>query len=66
MKHMRDCKPALWGGGVSLGGISACPKGLNASTNAPLPENERKDSILGLYWNAHMASLHAAAVCRAK
>ncbi|XP_019714795.1 protein LEG1 homolog [Hippocampus comes] len=41
-------------------------QGLNASTNAPLPENEKKDSILGLYWDAHMASLQAAAACRAK
>uniref|UniRef100_A0A3Q2ZL56 Protein LEG1 homolog n=1 Tax=Hippocampus comes TaxID=109280 RepID=A0A3Q2ZL56_HIPCM len=36
------------------------------STCSILPENEKKDSILGLYWDAHMASLHAAAACSTK
>ncbi|XP_051908726.1 protein LEG1 homolog [Hippocampus zosterae] len=40
--------------------------GLKASTESILPENEKKDSILGLYWDAHMASLRAAAACSAK
>ncbi|XP_061126491.1 protein LEG1 homolog [Syngnathus typhle] len=41
-------------------------QGLKASTASPLPENEKKDSILGLYWAAHMASLNAASACSAK
>ncbi|XP_054617900.1 protein LEG1 homolog [Dunckerocampus dactyliophorus] len=40
--------------------------GLKASTESTLPVNEKKDSILGLYWEAHMASLHASAACSAK
>ncbi|XP_077366994.1 protein LEG1 homolog [Festucalex cinctus] len=41
-------------------------QGLKASTDSPLPENEKKDSILGLYWDAHLASLHTATACSAK
>ncbi|XP_061901110.1 protein LEG1 homolog [Entelurus aequoreus] len=41
-------------------------QGLKASTSSPLPDNEKKDAILGLYWDAHMASLHASAACNAK
>ncbi|XP_061610840.1 protein LEG1 homolog [Phyllopteryx taeniolatus] len=41
-------------------------QGLKASTDSPLPDNEKKDAILGLYWDAHMASLHAASACSAK
>ncbi|XP_077408086.1 protein LEG1 homolog [Vanacampus margaritifer] len=42
-------------------------QGLQAPTDSPLPDNEKKDSILGLYWDANMASLHAAAAaCSAK
>ncbi|XP_061668199.1 protein LEG1 homolog [Syngnathoides biaculeatus] len=41
-------------------------KGLKASGDSTLPDNEKKDAILGLYWDAHMASLHAASACSAK
>nr|XP_057913807.1 protein LEG1 homolog [Doryrhamphus excisus] len=41
-------------------------QGLKASIDSTLPNNEKKDAILGLYWEAHMASLHASAVCNTK
>ncbi|XP_047429671.1 protein LEG1 homolog [Mugil cephalus] len=41
-------------------------QGLKASTDSPLPENEKKDAILGLYWAAQMASIYASAACSAK
>ncbi|KAM7368084.1 hypothetical protein PAMP_014335 [Pampus punctatissimus] len=39
---------------------------LKAAAESPLPDNEKKDSILGLYWEAQMASTHALAACSAK
>ncbi|XP_054474453.1 liver-enriched gene 1, tandem duplicate 1 isoform X2 [Anoplopoma fimbria] len=41
-------------------------QGLKAATESPLPENEKKDSILGLYWDGQMASTSASAACNAK
>ncbi|XP_019947362.1 protein LEG1 homolog isoform X2 [Paralichthys olivaceus] len=41
-------------------------QGLKAATESPLPDNEKKDSLLGLYWAAQMASTHASAVCSAR
>ncbi|XP_057679249.1 protein LEG1 homolog [Corythoichthys intestinalis] len=41
-------------------------QGLKASTESTLPDNEKKDAILGLYWAAHMASLHEAKNCKDK
>ncbi|XP_061602809.1 protein LEG1 homolog [Cololabis saira] len=31
-----------------------------------LPENEKKDSLLGMYWQAQMASTYASAACNAR
>ncbi|KAF7231163.1 protein LEG1 homolog [Nothobranchius furzeri] len=39
---------------------------LKASTESALPDNEKKDSILGAYWVAQMGSLQASASCNAK
>ncbi|KAM4528663.1 protein LEG1 homolog [Fundulus diaphanus] len=39
---------------------------LKATTESTLPDNEKKDSILGVYWTAQTASTHASAVCNAK
>ncbi|KAM9783172.1 protein LEG1 homolog [Neosynchiropus ocellatus] len=41
-------------------------QGLKAATVSPLPDNEKKDAILGLYWDAQMTSTHASAACSAK
>ncbi|XP_067428320.1 protein LEG1 homolog [Thunnus thynnus] len=40
--------------------------GLKTAAESPLPENEKKDSILGLYWEAQMTSTYASAACNAK
>ncbi|CAK6962578.1 liver-enriched gene 1%2C tandem duplicate 1 [Scomber scombrus] len=40
--------------------------GLKTSAESALPENEKKDSILGLYWAAQMASIYSASACNAK
>ncbi|KAM9703915.1 protein LEG1 homolog [Menidia menidia] len=39
---------------------------LKASTESVLPENEKKDSVLGVYWAAQMASTYASAACNAR
>ncbi|XP_045916548.1 protein LEG1 homolog [Micropterus dolomieu] len=41
-------------------------QGLKSSADSPLPENEKKDALLGLYWAAQMASIYASAACNAK
>ncbi|XP_018551651.1 protein LEG1 homolog [Lates calcarifer] len=41
-------------------------QGLKAATDSPLPDNEKKDSLLGLYWAAQMASTHASSACNAR
>ncbi|CAJ1077349.1 protein LEG1 homolog [Xyrichtys novacula] len=41
-------------------------QGLKASVDSPLPDAEKRDAILGLYWEAHMASTYASAACDAK
>uniref|UniRef100_A0A3B4U6D9 Protein LEG1 homolog n=1 Tax=Seriola dumerili TaxID=41447 RepID=A0A3B4U6D9_SERDU len=41
-------------------------QGLKASTDSPLPDNEKKDSLLGLYWAAQMASGQASAACNTR
>lgn len=41
-------------------------QGLKSSADSPLPENEKKDALLGLYWAAQMASIYASAACKAK
>merc|ERR1712002_575942 len=40
--------------------------GLKAAAESAQPENEKKDAILGLYWEAQMASTYASAACNAK
>ncbi|XP_029281720.1 liver-enriched gene 1, tandem duplicate 1 [Cottoperca gobio] len=41
-------------------------QGLKAAADSPLPDNEKKDSLLGLYWDAQMASSYASAACNPK
>ncbi|KAG7240307.1 hypothetical protein INR49_027118 [Caranx melampygus] len=41
-------------------------QGLKASAVSPLPDNEKKDTLLGLYWAAQMASSYASAACSAR
>ncbi|KAF1376463.1 hypothetical protein PFLUV_G00211760 [Perca fluviatilis] len=41
-------------------------QGLKAAADSPLPENEKKDSLLGLYWVAQMASTYASAACNSR
>ncbi|XP_034756944.1 protein LEG1 homolog [Etheostoma cragini] len=41
-------------------------QGLKAAAESPLPENEKKDSLLGLFWVAEMASAHASATCNSR
>uniref|UniRef100_A0A3Q1ICL7 Protein LEG1 homolog n=2 Tax=Anabas testudineus TaxID=64144 RepID=A0A3Q1ICL7_ANATE len=41
-------------------------QGLKASSESPLTDKEKKDSILGLYWAAQMASTYASAACSAR
>ncbi|KAI9522597.1 hypothetical protein NQZ68_034949 [Dissostichus eleginoides] len=50
----------------AMGKWDAFFQGLKAATDSPLPENEKKDSLLGLYWEAQMASTHASAACNAR
>lgn len=38
-------------------------QGLTAAMLSPLPDNEKKDAILGLYWEALTAVTRASAVC---
>lgn len=40
-----------------------CLKGLKATSESPLSDKEKKDSLLGLYWAAQMASTYASAAC---
>lgn len=40
--------------------------GLKSSNESPLPENEKKDALLGLYWKALLASTHASSACQDK
>lgn len=40
-----------------------CLKGLKAVVESHLPEGEKKDSLLGLYWAAHMATSSASSAC---
>ena len=46
--------------------LCVCLKGLKTTAESTLPENEKRDTILGLYWAAQMASIYAAAACNAK
>ncbi|XP_015236137.1 PREDICTED: protein LEG1 homolog [Cyprinodon variegatus] len=39
---------------------------LKATTESTLPDAEKKDSILGVYWEAQMASTYASAACDTK
>ncbi|XP_041832685.1 liver-enriched gene 1, tandem duplicate 1, partial [Melanotaenia boesemani] len=39
---------------------------LKASTLDIVPENEKKDALLGTYWEAQMASTYASAACNAR
>nr|XP_020459478.1 protein LEG1 homolog isoform X2 [Monopterus albus] len=41
-------------------------QGLKAAMESPLPDNEKKDYLLGLYWTAQMASIYASAACNAR
>uniref|UniRef100_A0A3B4ZRZ8 Protein LEG1 homolog n=1 Tax=Stegastes partitus TaxID=144197 RepID=A0A3B4ZRZ8_9TELE len=41
-------------------------KGLKAAAESTQPDNEKKDTILGQYWAAQMASLAATTGCNAK
>ncbi|KAK2856393.1 hypothetical protein Q5P01_005128 [Channa striata] len=41
-------------------------QGLKAEPESVVPENEKKDSLLGLYWTAQMASTYASAACNAR
>ncbi|XP_074541958.1 protein LEG1 homolog [Halichoeres trimaculatus] len=41
-------------------------KGLLASGGSSAPDNEKKDTLLGLYWEAHMASIDASSACDAR
>ncbi|KAF0023287.1 hypothetical protein F2P81_023917 [Scophthalmus maximus] len=41
-------------------------QGLKAANESPLPDAEKRDSLLGLYWTAQMASTYASAVCNAR
>ncbi|XP_078130849.1 liver-enriched gene 1, tandem duplicate 1 [Sander vitreus] len=41
-------------------------QGLKAAADSPLPENEKKDSLLGLFWAAQMASTYASAACNSR
>ncbi|XP_070782433.1 protein LEG1 homolog [Enoplosus armatus] len=41
-------------------------QGLKSATESPLPESEKKDALLGLYWVAQMASTYASATCNAR
>uniref|UniRef100_A0A8C6UZV3 Protein LEG1 homolog n=1 Tax=Neogobius melanostomus TaxID=47308 RepID=A0A8C6UZV3_9GOBI len=38
-------------------------QGLKDSISSTLSDNEKKDAILGLYWNAALASTHASSTC---
>ncbi|TKS76021.1 Protein LEG1 -like protein [Collichthys lucidus] len=41
-------------------------QGLKSAKDSPLPDNEKKDSLLGLYWAAQMVSTHTSAICNAR
>uniref|UniRef100_A0A672JAB6 Protein LEG1 homolog n=1 Tax=Salarias fasciatus TaxID=181472 RepID=A0A672JAB6_SALFA len=41
-------------------------QGLKASVDSTLPDNEKKDALLGLFWDGQMTSMRTAAVCKAK
>ncbi|XP_062267020.1 protein LEG1 homolog [Platichthys flesus] len=41
-------------------------QGLKSASESPLPDVEKKDALLGLYWAAQMAASHASAVCNAR
>ncbi|XP_033504200.1 liver-enriched gene 1, tandem duplicate 1 [Epinephelus lanceolatus] len=39
---------------------------LKGANENPQPDDEKKDTLLGLYWDAQMASTYASAACKAK
>nr|XP_040017459.1 protein LEG1 homolog [Gasterosteus aculeatus aculeatus] len=41
-------------------------QGLLDAADSPLPDNEKKDALLGLYWQAQMASTYASSACSAR
>uniref|UniRef100_UPI0037E71C94 protein LEG1 homolog n=1 Tax=Semicossyphus pulcher TaxID=241346 RepID=UPI0037E71C94 len=41
-------------------------QGLKAAADSPLPANEKKDLLLGLYWEAQMSSTNTSSACDAK
>ncbi|XP_028294923.1 liver-enriched gene 1, tandem duplicate 1 [Gouania willdenowi] len=41
-------------------------QGLRDAATSPLPDSEKKDLLLGLYWAAQMASIYASSACNAK
>lgn len=42
---------------------SYCFKGLKTTSESLLPDDVKKDTILGVYWDALMASTYASAAC---
>ena len=46
--------------------LCVCLKGLKAASESALPDLEKKDTLLGLYWAAQMASSHASSACSAR
>lgn len=41
-------------------------KALKPTSESTLPDNEKKDSILGLYWTAQMATTYSSSTCSVK
>lgn len=41
-------------------------QGLKSAAESPLPDDEKKDALLGLYWEAQMASTNAPAACNTR
>ncbi|XP_027140226.1 protein LEG1 homolog isoform X2 [Larimichthys crocea] len=41
-------------------------EGLKSAKDSPLPDNEKKDYLLGIYWAAQMVSTHTSAMCSAR
>ncbi|XP_040919833.1 protein LEG1 homolog [Toxotes jaculatrix] len=41
-------------------------QGLRSAFESPLPDDEKKDTLLGLYWAAQTASTQASAACQAR
>lgn len=47
--------------------LSVCLKGVKALGGSRLPEGEKKDSLLGLYWAAEMASVaSSSSACKSR